>query len=79
MSLKGRPHADVRLLVHPVSHVLLLRKVANYDNKNTRRAASALVEALVERLFDKSKGSERMTTKGRINRIIREGEAIGAL
>ena len=58
------------------------RQVLNHDNEDARKAASALVEALlrqVESGYASSTRRRRKAGRGRIDRILREGQALGSL
>eukprot|EP00752_Nemacystus_decipiens_P003287 g3042.t1 len=57
-------------------------KVLNHDSEGTRKSASALVEALLRRIdssYASSSRRRRKASRGRVDRILREGRALGAL
>eukprot|EP00903_Cladosiphon_okamuranus_P015037 g13912.t1 len=56
-------------------------KVLNHDNEDTRKSASALVEALLRKIGSSYASStrRRKASRGRVDRILREGQALGAL
>lgn len=58
------------------------QQVLNYDNEDTRKAASRLVEAVLKQIDSSYACSTRRSkkaSKGRLARVLREGQALGAL
>ncbi|CBJ33370.1 hypothetical protein Esi_0471_0001 [Ectocarpus siliculosus] len=57
-------------------------KVLNHDNEDTRKAASRLVEAILRQIdstYVRSSRRRRRASQARVARVLREGQAIGAL
>ncbi|CAN0140230.1 unnamed protein product [Ectocarpus sp. 4 AP-2014] len=57
-------------------------KVLNHDNENTRKAASRLVGAILRQIdstYVRSSRRRRRASQARVARVLREGQAIGAL
>ncbi|CAM9569656.1 unnamed protein product [Ectocarpus sp. 8 AP-2014] len=57
-------------------------KVLNHDNEDARKAASRLVEAILRQIdstYVRSSRRRRRASQARVARVLREGQAIGAL
>lgn len=57
-------------------------QVLNHDNEDARKSASALVEALLRKIdssYASSTRRRRKANRGRVDRVLREGQALGAL
>ncbi|CAB1120036.1 unnamed protein product [Ectocarpus sp. CCAP 1310/34] len=64
------------------NEIRFARKVLNHDNEDTRKAASRLVGAILRQIdstYVRSSRRRRRASQARVARVLREGQAIGAL